>query len=85
MLSKIFLVSIFVSIALVLGVVGKQKLWLSILGSIAAGALLFMMLPMISPLNSTAINVIMCLAGGGLFAAGLGAVSNIILNKTDIV
>lgn len=85
MLSKIFLVSIFVSIALVLGIVGKQKLWLSILGSIAAGALLFTMLPVISPLNSTAINVIMCLAGGGLFAAGLGAVSNVILNKTDIV
>ncbi len=85
MFSKIFLVAIFVSIAVLLGVVGKQKLWISILGSIAAGALLFTMLPMISPLNSNFLNVIMCLAGGGLFAAGLGAISNVILNKTSLV
>ena len=85
MFSKIFLVAIFVSIAVVLSVVGKQKLWISILGSIAAGALLFTMLPMISPLNSTAINAIMCFAGGAMFAVGLGAVSNVILNKTNLV
>ena len=83
--SKIFITAIFTAIALTLGVVAKQKLWLSILCSIAACALLFTMLPMISPLNSTFINVIMCLAGGALFAAGLGAVSNIILNKTSLV
>ena len=80
MLSKIFMTAIFVSIALVLGTVAKQKLWLSIVGSFAAGMLLFTMIPMISPLNSNAINVIMCLAGGALFAIGLGAVSNVILN-----
>ncbi|MDE7439321.1 MAG: ABC transporter permease [Clostridia bacterium] len=85
MFSKIFMVAIFASIALVLGVVAKQKLWLSIVGSFAAGALLFTMLPMMSPLNSNFINVVMCLAGGALFAAGLGAVSNIILNKTSLV
>ena len=40
---------------------------------------------MMTPLNSGFLNVIMTLAGGGLFAAGLGAVSNIILNKTSLV
>ncbi len=85
MFSKIFMTAIFVSIALLLGTVAKQKLWLSILGSFAAGMLLFTMIPMISPLDSTVINVIMCLAGGGLFAVGLGAVSNLILNKTSLV
>lgn len=85
MLSKILLVAIFVSLAVLLSVVGKQKLWISILGSIGASALLFTMLPMISPLNSNFINVIMCLVGGGLFAVGLGAVSNVILNKTSLV
>ena len=85
MFSKVFLVAIFASIALLLGVVAKQKIWLSIVGSFAAGALLFTMLPMTSPLNSNFINVIMCLAGGGLFAAGLGAASNLILNKTGLV
>ena len=85
MLSKIFMTTIFVSIALLLGTVAKQKLWLSILGSFAAGMLLFTMIPMIAPLNANAINVIMCLAGGALFAAGLGAISNLILNKTSLV
>lgn len=85
MFSKIFIVAIFVAIALLLGVVAKQKLWMSVLGSIAAGALLFTMIPLIAPLNSTVLNFIMCLAGGALFAAGLGAVSNVILNKTSLV
>ena len=85
MFSKIFMTAIFVSIALLLGTVAKQKLWLSILGSFAAGMLLFTMIPMISPLDSTAINVIMCFAGGALFAVGLGAISNVILNKTNLV
>ena len=85
MFSKIFMTAIFVSIALLLGTVAKQKLWLSILGSFAAGMLLFTMIPMISPLNSTVINVVMCMAGGALFAVGLGAVSNVILNKTSLV
>ena len=85
MFSKIFMTAIFVSIALLLGTVAKQKLWLSILGSFAAGMLLFTMIPMISPLDSNFINVIMCLAGGALFAVGLGAISNLILNKTSLV
>lgn len=84
-LSKIFVIAIFVSIALLLGTVAKQKLWISILGSFAAGMLLFMMIPMMTPLNANFIHVIMTLAGGALFAVGLGAVSNIILNKTDLV
>ena len=83
--SKIFLVAVFAAIALTLGVVAKQRLWLSILCSLAAGALLFTMLPMISPLNSTFLNVIMCFAGGALFAVGLGAVSTVILRKTNLV
>ena len=85
MFSKIFLVAIFVSLALLLSVVGKQKLWISVLGSIGAGALLFTMLPMISPLNSSIINVIMCLAGGALFGAGLSVASNVVLKKTSLV
>ncbi len=85
MFSKIFLTAVFVSIGLLLGTVAKQKLWLSVLGSFAAGMLLFTMIPMIVPLNSTIINVIMCLAGGAMFAVGLGALSNFILNKKSLV
>lgn len=83
--SKIFMTAVFVSISLLLGTVAKQKLWLSILCSLAAGMLLFTMIPMVAPLNSNFINVIMCLAGGAVFAAGLGALSCLILKKTNLV
>ena len=83
--SKIFMTAIFVSIALLLGTVAKQRLWLSILGSFAAGMLLFTMIPIIAPLDAGFLNVIICLAGGALFAVGLGAVSCVILNKTSLV
>lgn len=85
MFCKVFMTAIFVSIALLLGTVAKQKLWISILGSLATGMLLYTMIPMISPLNSGFINVIMCLVGSAGFAVGLGAVSNVILNKTNLV
>lgn len=85
MAAKVCLAAVFVSIALLFSVVGKQRLWLSILGSLAAGMLLFTMIPMMTPLDSSFLNVIMCLVGGALFAVGLGSVSNVILKKTNLV
>ena len=85
LLSKIFLMAVFVSIFVLMSTVGKQKLWLSLMGSFAAGLLLFMMIPTITPLNSTIMNVILCLAGGMMFSAGLGAASGIVLQKTSLV
>ena len=85
LISKVFLVFIFVSISLVLSVTAKQRRWIAVLGSLVAGMLLFTMLPIISPLDSGAVNVIMCLVGGALFAVGLGAVSNAVLRKRGIV
>ena len=85
LLSKFFLAAVFVGIYLTLSVVGKQKLWISILGSFAVGMLMFMMIPMMTPLDASAVHVIMTLAGGALFGLGMGAVSNIILNKTSLV
>ena len=54
-------------------------------GSLGGGMLLFMMVSMITPLGSTFINVILCLAGGILFAIGLGAISKAVLKKTSLV
>lgn len=85
MLSKIFLVSIFTSIFLLASVISKQKLWLSILLSLGIGMLFFTMVPIITPLNSSIINVILCLIGGGLFSALFGYISTIILNKRDLL
>ena len=47
--------------------------------------LLFFMIPVITPLNSTIINVLISLIGGGIVALVLGAASNLILQKTSLV
>ena len=85
MVAKTFLALVFISIALTMACVGKQRLWLSILCVLGAGMLLFMMIPMITPLDANLMHVIMCIAGGAIFAIGLGAVSKLILNKTSLV
>ncbi len=85
MLAKIFLMLVFVSIFTLISVAAKQKAWLSICGSLGGGMLLFMMVSMITPLGSTIINVVLCAAGGALFAFSLGAASNTVLKKTSMV
>lgn len=83
--SKIFLMGVFVSIYLLWSVIGRQKLWMSLVGSFCVGMLFFMMIPMLTPLNSEIVNVILCLGGGALFSIGLGAVSNRLLGKISLV
>lgn len=85
MLSKIFLIPVFVSIFTLTSVIAKQKLWLSILLSLGVGMLLFMMIPALTPLNATIVNVLGCAAGSVLFGVGLGAISNHVLQKTSLV
>lgn len=85
MLSKLLLVAAFAPIYLLWSVVGKQKLWLSLIGSFCISMLFFMMIPMLTPLDSTVMNVVLCLAGGVLFSAGFGAVSSTVLKKTSLV
>lgn len=85
MLAKIFLMLVFVAIAVLAGVIGKQKTWLSILVSMGIGMLLFNMISMLTPLNSTVMNVLICLIGGGLFSIGVGSGSNLVLQKTSLV
>lgn len=85
MLAKIFLMLVFVAIFVLISVAAKQKTWLALCGSLGGGMLLFMMVPMITPLGSAMMNVALCLAGGALFAVGLGAISNVVLNKSSLV
>lgn len=84
-LSKVILVAVFVPLYLIMSVVAKQKLWLSLILSFMVGMFLFMMIPMLTPLNSTVMNVVLCLAGGVLFGVGMGAISNAVLKKTSLV
>ncbi|MBQ9780437.1 MAG: ABC transporter permease [Clostridia bacterium] len=85
MLAKIFLMLVFVSIFTLISVAAKQKAWLGICGSLGGGMLLFMMVSMITPLGSTFMNVVLCLAGGVLFALGLGTISKVVLKKSSVV
>ena len=85
MLCKISLVAVFVPIYLVWSVAAKQKLWLSLVGSFMTGMLLFMMVPMLSPLDATVGHLFGCLLGGVLMSVGLGIVGKMILSKTDLV
>lgn len=85
LLSKIFLMPVFVSIFTLISIAAKKRAWLSICGSLGGGMLLFMTVSMITPLSSTIVNVGLCLAGGLLFASGLGALSTLILKKTSLV
>lgn len=85
LIAKIFLMAIFVSIFLLMSVIAKQKLWMSIIGSLMIGMLFFMMIPMLTPLDSSLVNVFICLLGGLLFSIVMGLISNKILKKSDLV
>lgn len=84
-LTKVLLVPIFVSIFLTMSVIGKQKSWLAMCLSLGVGMFLFMMISIASPLDATAMHIILCLAGSAGFAVGMGAISNAILKKTSLV
>lgn len=85
LLSKVLLVGIFSSIYVLASVVAKQKLWLSLILSLGIGMLMFMMIPIITPLNSTIVNVLLCLVGSGLFSLGVGVGSYFVLKKTSLI
>ena len=84
-LAKVFLMLVFTALFVMTSIIGKQKLWLSVLCSLVSCMFLFAMIPMLTPLDSTFMNVIMCLFGGAVFSAGIGAISNTILRKTSLV
>lgn len=84
-LSKVVLVAVFVPIYLLMSVIAKQKSWMAILLSMMVGMFLFMMIPMLTPLNATIVNVLLCVAGGSMLGIGLGAISQSVLKKKDIL
>ena len=85
MLAKIALMGVFVAIAVAVSCLAKSRSWLSIMLFAFAGMLLFMMIPMMTPLDAGIMHVGLCLAGSAMFGVGLGAVSNLLLKKRDLV
>ena len=84
-ISKLCLMAVFIPIFLAISVATKQRAWLSICLSLGGGMLLFMMIPMLTPLDAGMMNALLCLAGGVMFSCGLGAISNLVLKKTALV
>ena len=85
MLSKILLMAVFAAIYVMAGIFAKQRVWLSLLLSLCVGMFLFMIIPMMTPLDATLIHVLMCLAGGFLFAFAAGKAGGMMLRKIDIL
>lgn len=83
--AKVLLMAVFVPIYLVMAVIAKNKAWLSILLSVMTGMFLFMMIPMLSPLDATPVHVLGCAIGGLVLSVGFGSISNTILKKTSLV
>ncbi len=83
--AKIFLMLVFVAIDVIFAVTAKSRAWLSLCLAIGGGMMLFMMIQAITPLTSTPVNLVLCIAGGILFSIGLGAGSCLILKKTSLV
>lgn len=85
MLAKVLLMAVFVPVYMIMASIAKGKAWLSILLSLMTGMFMFLMIPLLSPLDATFVHVIGCAAGGILLSVGFGAISNQILKKTSLV
>lgn len=84
-LSKLGLILVFVSVFVLMSVVGKEKLWLSMISGLGVSMLLFMMISIISPLNSTIMNVLLSVIGGIIFSYFMGLISNLIFKRTNLI
>lgn len=85
MLSKVLLMVVFAGIYVLMGVIGKQRLWLAILLSLGVGMFFFNIIPIVTPLSAGILNVVLCLAGGISLGGGFGCISKVVLDKRDIL
>ena len=84
MLSKIFLMAVFIAIFLLMAVIGRQRSWLSILLALFGGMLMFMMIPAMTPIDAGIVHVGLTLAGGAIFAPCIGLISKLVLSRQDL-
>ncbi len=85
MLSKLFIIPMFVSVFMITASIARKRLWLSLCLSFTIGMLFFMIVPMMTGLTASVLSTLMCLAGGVLFSLWFGVISNGILSKVDLV
>ena len=84
LLSKAFLMGLFVPLYLSFAVLFKQRLWLTIIATFAAGIVFYPIAGIAVPLDSTFLTLLMTtgIAMAGFF--GIGALSTLILKKRDL-
>ncbi len=83
-LSKICLMGVFVPLYLAVAVFFKQRLWLTIIGAFVVGILFYPVAMFSAPLNSTLLNVLLCVAGAFLLGGAVGWVCDLILRTRDL-
>jgi hypothetical protein len=84
LLSKMFLMAIFVSLFLAISVFFKSKLWMTIVFTFLFGMMLYPAAS-VATLGTTAAVMIGSLVAGIAGAVGIGAISSLFLKKRDLV
>jgi len=84
LLSKMALMGVFVPLYLSAAVLFKQKLWVTIIATFAAGILFYPVASIAVPLDASILTLIMCLLAGGIGFIAFGSLSGLILNKRDL-
>lgn len=85
LIAKLLLMAVFVSLGVLMSTVGKQRLWLALVGSLAALMILFAMISALTPLNAAIFHVVLCLLLGTGCSVGFGLISRAVLDKTALV
>jgi hypothetical protein len=84
LLSKVFLMGLFVPLYLGFAVLFKQRLWVTIIATFAAGILFYPVASIAVPLDSTFVTLLISIAVAIAGFFGIGALSTLILNKRDL-
>lgn len=82
--SKMALMGLFVPLYLIGAVLFKQKLWMTIISTFAAGILFYPVASIAVPLDASPVTLIMCVLAAGIGFLGFGWISSVILNKRDL-
>ncbi|MCL2752164.1 MAG: ABC transporter permease [Firmicutes bacterium] len=84
LLSKMALMGFFVPLYLSVAVLFKQKLWITIVATFAAGILFYPVASLAVPLDAGVLTLISCILAAGIGFLGFGSLSSWILNKRDL-
>lgn len=84
LLSKMFLMGVFVPLYLIGAVLFKQKLWMTIIATFAAGILFYPVASLAVPLDASLLTLIICVLAAGIGFIGFGSLASLILNKRDL-